>query len=169
MNAKEYWKKIQWVTAIALASGLSGALLTALHLHAGPLEIPLELDTNTTSQPILHSASYQPNTLLAYTLRSEPANSDSKPILFMLGQLNSKLILPGQNKLVSANSFAFMYVTDELKEFPSAKVLIKMEQGIVATPIDTVDTVKGLQQLKDAYAKAHGRLPQEVPQEDELP
>ena len=55
-----------------------------------------------------------------------------------------------------------MYLNENaIKKFPKAIKLATIEEGIVAQRIDTVNTVRGLQQLKDAYAKAHSQTSNE--------
>ena len=67
-------KQLRWVVTASLVSGLAGALLMA-HLQAGPLDVPLQYETNTSSQPVLHSAAFQHGTFHTYTLRSEPGTN----------------------------------------------------------------------------------------------
>jgi hypothetical protein len=150
------WKQLRWVVTASLVSGLAGAILMA-HLQAGPLDVPLQYKTNTSSQPVLHSAEFQHGSFYTYTLRSEPGNDESKPIVFLFGELRTEYIMPSENVPTGTKQFTYMYVTEDLlKKFPSAREMVEIEQGIVANPIDTTYAEHGLEQLKAAYAKARG-------------
>ncbi|HCK42629.1 MAG TPA: hypothetical protein DHW22_13470 [Planctomycetaceae bacterium] len=156
-----YLNKVPWVLGVSLASGLIGALLTMAHLQAKPIDLPL-VQKNTTTQPVVHSVTYVPGKLWTYTLRSEPDNDKSPPIVFLLGELDARLVLPGESKITKSTSFGFMYLNENaIKKFPKAIKLATIEEGIVAQRIDTVNAVRGLQQLKDAYAKAHSQTSNE--------
>ena len=173
MKAIEYrqrarWKRARWALAISLTSGSLGALLAIAHLHAGPMEVPL-LQKNKSSQPVTHAAAYVPGKLWAYILRSEPDNAKSAPIVFLVGELVTQLILPDSSTLTESKAVVFSYVREnDLKVFPWALELVHREEGIIANRIDSVTTEMGLQQLKDVYDTAHGRTDGATVRADDL-
>ena len=154
MKTADLWKQVKWVIVAFLVSGLLGALVTASRLRAGPLEIPTAKNTSTETK--IYSADFVPGKLWAFTLRSEPDNDQSKPIVFLFGTLNTKVVSPGENALKNASSIVFAYIEeDDLKKFPNPMELVAREEGIIVNNINTVDTHRGLRQLEEIYAKAH--------------
>jgi len=154
MQTVEYRINKKWLLGVALASGLTGSALTMVHLRAAPVEITSQ--ENLSSKPIWKAARYNPNTLAAYTLRSNPSDEESDPIVIIVGQVVAKLVLPGESDIRMMNGLAYMYVTEEdLNEFPSALEVAKRDK-ITCDIIDTENTAKGLIELRNAYSRAHG-------------
>ena len=144
---------VKWFLAVALASGLTGSVLTMVHLRAAPMEIPAE--KNTSTKPIWKAAKYIPHTVAAYTIRIDPDDVESEKIVVLIGQIMAKVVLPGKSETSIMYGLAYMHLNEEdLQEFPSAMKIAKREK-ILCDVIDTENTVKGLQQIRIAYAKAH--------------
>jgi len=156
MRTNKLWKRTIWPFVAMLVGGLIGGVITFAHVRAAPTAIPKV----ALQQPAMHSVKYVPGLCAVFTLWPKPDQAQNEPIRLLVGVVRRPFQLPGDDSVTERQDLCYMYLNEEdLTHFPSARKLGTRDDGIVCDLINTVDTVKGLDQLKHAFTKVRQRAP----------
>jgi len=143
----------QTMLALAmLTCGFAGGAVTIAHVGAAPVKV--SEGVNTSDEPIVHSATYVPETLAMYVLRGPADNPLEKPMFLLSSRVIMEVVFPGRDTIIDLEVFGHMYLDPQAEEVPAAMQMHLAEDGIVCIPIPTEDAEKGMLQMKRGFEQA---------------